>query len=68
MIAIWHIIPAVLAGNTVVCKPSPYTPLSTLRMIELINRVLPKGVVNSIAGGDELGAAISDHIGINKFI
>ncbi|AWY01471.1 aldehyde dehydrogenase [Marinomonas primoryensis] len=68
MIAIWHIIPAVLAGNTVVCKPSPYTPLSTLRMIELINRVLPKGVVNSIAGGDELGAAISDHIGIDKIV
>jgi hypothetical protein len=34
MIAIWHIIQAIRAGNTVVNKPSPYTPLSTLRMIE----------------------------------
>lgn len=68
MIAIWHIIPAILAGNTVVCKPSPYTPLSTLRMIELMNEILPKGVVNSVAGGDELGAAISSHPDINKIV
>ena len=31
MIAIWHIVPAIRTGNTVVIKPSPYTPLSTLR-------------------------------------
>ena len=68
MIAIWHIIPAILAGNTVICKPSPYTPLSTLRMIELINSILPKGVVSSISGGDELGAAISEHLGIDKIV
>lgn len=68
MIAIWHIIPAILAGNTVVCKPSPYTPLSTLRMIEIMNSILPKGVVNSISGGDELGAAISDHPDIDKIV
>lgn len=68
LIAIWHIIPAILAGNTVVCKPSPYTPLSTLRMIEIMNSILPKGVVNSISGGDELGAAISDHPDIDKIV
>lgn len=68
MIAIWHIVPAILAGNTVVCKPSPYTPLSTLRMVELMNDILPKGVVNSVAGGDELGAAISSHPDINKIV
>ena len=43
IIAIWHIVPAVLSGNTVVCKPSPYTPLSTLRLVELMNEVLPEG-------------------------
>ncbi|RDL45651.1 aldehyde dehydrogenase [Marinomonas piezotolerans] len=68
MIAIWHIIPAILAGNTVICKPSPYTPLSTLRMIEIMNGILPQGVVSSISGGDELGAAISDHPGIDKIV
>ncbi|GAB3480315.1 aldehyde dehydrogenase family protein [Marinomonas epiphytica] len=68
MIAIWHIIPALLAGNTVICKPSPYTPLSTLRMIELISEVLPKGVINSITGGDELGSAISNHSEIDKIV
>ena len=46
MIAIWHIIPAIRTGNTVVNKPSPYTPLSTLRMIELMQQVLPPGVVS----------------------
>lgn len=68
MIAIWHIFPALRAGNTVVNKPSPYTPLSTLRMIELINEVMPAGVINSIAGEDSLGAAMSEHDGIGKIV
>jgi acyl-CoA reductase-like NAD-dependent aldehyde dehydrogenase len=37
IIATWHVIPAIAVGNTVVNKPSPYTPLSTLRMIEIMN-------------------------------
>jgi len=36
MIAVWHVVPAIRAGNTVVIKPSPYTPLSTLRLVEII--------------------------------
>ena len=43
MIACWHIIPAVRTGNTVIIKPSPNTPLSTIRLVELINEVLPTG-------------------------
>ena len=66
IIATWHIIPAIAVGNTVVNKPSPYTPLSTLRMIEIMNEVLPPGVVNCITGPDALGAAISAHPGIGK--
>jgi acyl-CoA reductase-like NAD-dependent aldehyde dehydrogenase len=66
MIAIWHIAPAIRAGNTVVVKPSPYTPLSTIRMVELINEVLPPGVVNCVTGADEIGAAMSTHPGIRK--
>ena len=68
MIAIWHIIPAIRAGNTVVVKPSPYTPLSTIRMVEIMNQILPAGVVNLVAGEDELGAAMSSHEGIGKII
>jgi len=66
LIASWHIIPAIAVGNTVVNKPSPYTPLSTLRMIEIMNEVLPPGVVNCVSGGNEIGAAMSAHPGIGK--
>ncbi|MEY9534621.1 aldehyde dehydrogenase family protein [Sinorhizobium fredii] len=68
LIAIWHILPAIRTGNTVVIKPSPFTPLSTLRLVELINEVLPPGVVNSIAGEDHLGAAMSSHKSIRKIV
>ena len=68
MIAIWHIVPGVRTGNTVVIKPSPFTPLSTLRMVELINEKLPPGIVNCVSGGDELGAAITSHNDIDKIV
>jgi len=68
MIAIWHIVPGIRTGNTVVIKPSPFTPLSTLRMVELINEVLPAGLVNVVSGGDELGAELTNHPGINKIV
>lgn len=68
LIAIWHIIPAIRAGNTVVNKPSPFTPLTTLRVIELMNDVLPPGVVNCITGEDFLGAAMSAHPAIGKVV
>ncbi len=68
LIASWHIIPALRTGNTVVIKPSPYTPLSTLRMVELANEVLPPGVLNAISGPDSLGAAMSSHPDISKMV
>lgn len=68
MIAVWHILPAIRAGNTVVNKPAPQTPLSTLRMVELMNEVLPAGVVNCVSGDDALGQAMSEHEGIGKII
>ena len=68
MIAIWHIVPGIRTGNTVVIKPSPFTPLSTLRMVELMNEALPAGLVNVISGGDELGAELTDHPGIDKIV
>lgn len=68
MIAIWHIMPALRTGNTVISKPSGLTPLNTLRLVEIINEVLPKGVVNVVMGEAEIGSAISSHTGINKVI
>jgi acyl-CoA reductase-like NAD-dependent aldehyde dehydrogenase len=53
--------PALLMGNTVVLKPSPYTPLATLLLGELLQEVLPPGVFNVVSGGDDLGAAITGH-------
>ena len=59
MIACWKIAPALLAGNTVVLKPSPFTPLSTLALGEVLRGVLPPGVLNVVSGGDALGAWIT---------
>lgn len=66
MIAIWHIMPALRAGNTLVCKPSVDTPLSTIKLIEIMNEILPKGVINVVAGGSNLGQAIAEHKSIAK--
>lgn len=68
LIAIWHIVPAIRAGNCVVNKPSPFTPLATLRAVELINAVLPAGVLNVVTGDVEIGSAMSTHPGIDKLI
>lgn len=71
MIAIWHIMPALRTGNTIVIKPSPLTPLSTLRLVQIMNEVLPPGVVNVVTGDDtdfNLGAAMSAHRGIRKIV
>jgi acyl-CoA reductase-like NAD-dependent aldehyde dehydrogenase len=68
LIAIWHVVPAIRTGNTVVIKPSPFTPLGTLRMFELVARELPRGLINVVSGGDEFGAAISEHADIAKVV
>ncbi|GGX68425.1 aldehyde dehydrogenase [Tateyamaria omphalii] len=71
MIAIWHMMPALRTGNTVVIKPSPYTPLSTIRLVEIMNEVLPAGVVNCVTGSDgaeSIGAGMSSHPDIKKIV
>jgi acyl-CoA reductase-like NAD-dependent aldehyde dehydrogenase len=60
------LVSALYTGNTVVLKPSPYTPLSTLKLGELIRDVFPRGVVNVLAGGDALGQWMTEHPGIDK--
>ncbi len=61
MLAVWKIAPALLAGNTVVIKPSPYTPLTTLKLGEILRSVVPPGVVNVVSGGNELGGWMTAH-------
>jgi acyl-CoA reductase-like NAD-dependent aldehyde dehydrogenase len=60
-LAAWKIAPALAAGNTMVVKPSPYTPLTTLRIGELLRGVLPDGVLNVVSGGDALGGWMTQH-------
>src|SRR3954453_14206644 len=61
LMAIWKIGPALAAGNTIVLKPAPSTPLTTLRLGEIAAEFLPKGVLNVVAGGNETGAALVTH-------
>lgn len=68
MIAIWHVVPAIRTGNTVVIKPSPYTPLGTLRLVEILNQALPPGVLNAVSGGDELGPMLTGDPKIAKIV
>lgn len=58
-------LPALLAGNTVVLKPSPFTPLTVLRIADYIRDLLPSGVLNTITGGDQLGPWMTSHPGID---
>jgi acyl-CoA reductase-like NAD-dependent aldehyde dehydrogenase len=60
-LAMWKIAPALLAGNTVVLKPSPFTPLASLILGEIGRSVLPPGVLNVVTGGDRLGADLAAH-------
>lgn len=68
MIAIWHIMPALRAGNTVISKPSSLTPLSTVRLVEIIARHVPAGVISVITGVGGLGGAMTRHADINKIV
>lgn len=61
MLAMWKIAPALLAGNTVVLKPSPFTPITSLMLGEILRGIIPPGVLNVVSGGDELGAMMTSH-------
>ncbi|GAD13731.1 aldehyde dehydrogenase [Geobacillus kaustophilus GBlys] len=67
MIASWKIAPALAAGNTIVVKPASYTPLSTLKLAEIISSFVPPGVINVVAGpGAEVGEALVRHPQVDK--
>src|SRR4029453_15189483 len=55
----WKLMPALVTGNTVVFKPSPFSPLSARNLVRILEEAgLPAGVVNLVFGGDEAGAAL----------
>ncbi len=67
LMAAWKIAPALACGNTVVLKPAETTPLTALKLAEVIAEAgLPEGVVNIVTGAGETGAAIVEHRDVNK--
>ncbi|MVA73038.1 aldehyde dehydrogenase family protein [Agrobacterium vitis] len=66
LLAVWKIAPALVAGNTMVLKPSPYTPLCTLKLGEIVRDILPPGVLNVVSGGNDLGSWLTQHKDISK--
>lgn len=66
LLSVWKIAPALLTGNTMVLKPSPFTPMTVLRLGELLRDVLPAGVLNVVTGGDALGPLMTAHAGFAK--
>ena len=67
MITSWKLAPALACANTCVVKPAEQTPLTAMRLAELIAEAgVPEGVVNVVTGGPETGAAIAEHPGIDK--
>jgi phenylacetaldehyde dehydrogenase len=66
MITVWQIAPALRMGNAVVVKPSEYTPLSVLALVETINTALPENLVSVVSGGRDVGEALASHPAIGK--
>lgn len=58
--------PAVLAGNTIIFKPSPFTPYCGLKIIELAQHFFPPGVIQALSGDDSLGPQLTRRSDINK--
>ncbi|MBS1582305.1 MAG: aldehyde dehydrogenase family protein [Bacteroidetes bacterium] len=67
LMAAWKLAPALACGNTVVLKPAETTPLTALKLAELLQEAeLPDGVVNVVTGAGATGAAVVDHPDVNK--
>lgn len=66
LLSLWKIAPCLVTGNTMVLKPSPYTPLTSLFFGEIAASVFPNGVLNIVSGGNELGQQMTEHPDISK--
>ncbi|KGO47146.1 Aldehyde dehydrogenase, N-terminal [Penicillium expansum] len=66
VLAVGKIAAALVMGNSIIVKPSPFTPCSTLKFVELAASVLPRGVLQALNGDNDMGRLISIHPGIDK--
>ncbi|WP_109767344.1 aldehyde dehydrogenase family protein [Oceaniradius stylonematis] len=66
LLCCWKIGPALMAGNAIVLKPAPTTPVAALKLAEICADIFPPGLVNIITGDDDLGPQMSSHPGISK--
>lgn len=66
LLGLWKVAPCLVTGNTMVIKPSPYTPLCALRFGEIAQAIFPPGVLNVVSGGNDVGQQLVDHPDIAK--
>ena len=66
ILSLGKVVPALLTGNCIIVKPSPFTPYSTLKAIEIAQEVYEPGIVQAIGGDDKLGPMFTAHPGIAK--
>ncbi|TNE58924.1 MAG: aldehyde dehydrogenase family protein [Alphaproteobacteria bacterium] len=66
LVACWKIAPALIAGNTIVLKPAPTTPVATLALGEICSEIFPPGVVNIITDENDLGPYLTTHPDVAK--
>lgn len=66
MLAVGKIISALITGNTLIVKPSPYAPYTNIKLVELSRQFFPPGVLQVVTGGHELGPMCTEHPGIDK--
>jgi len=66
ILSLGKVIPALLTGNTIIVKPSPYTPYTTLKIVELAQEILAPGILQAVGGDDKLGPMLTTHAGIAK--
>jgi len=66
ILSVGKVAPALLTGNTMIVKPSPFTPYTSLKFVELAQEVLPPGVLQAVGGNNELGAQMCAHADISK--
>ena len=66
LLGVGKIGPAIYTGNTIIIKPSPFTPYCDLKLGELGTRIFPPGVLQVLSGGEDLGPMLTEHPGIDK--
>lgn len=68
MISVWQLAPALRMGNTVVLKPSEYTPLSVLALVHVLSQELPTDVLRVVSGGRDVGERLAAHPEVDKIM